>query len=322
MGAPRTTWNYILSFKGWAQCRMATDPDPSNEKRGVSGYTFALPGERDLDQIIYFQPGDGVVPRSFCPEVGIRVVGGSQYKATTFANGSTTPREEFQGEPTPIAEDNPFYEARVDLVNSPLFDSRNSTIVYDGYGLISPFDMQIRTVSSPQELTIERSYCVDPSKPGTSLSDVPILELQTHVMKTQVYNSENLNSPYPGSANILLESNILDPSAYRFRRRQQLEGQLAETECPTERAALKKRIAELRIADPKNRRSAQMGAKVLAPYNLNSLQATLNNKEFDPGPAWPLEMWMGGWDADSLCFFTMGTLKMSFDFDPFNLCES
>ncbi|MCA9045902.1 MAG: hypothetical protein KDA69_16365, partial [Planctomycetaceae bacterium] len=166
------------------------------------------------------------------------------------------------------------------------------------------------------------SYYVDPSKPGTSLSDVPILELQTHVMKTQVYNSENLNSPSPGSANILLESNILDPSAYRLRRRQQLEGELAETECPTEQAALKKRIAELRISDPKNRRSAQMGAKVLAPYNLNSLQATLNSQEFDPGPAWPLEMWMGGWDADSLCFFVMGTLKTSFDFDPLSHCKS
>ena len=49
------TRNIILHFSGWAQGRIPTDPDPSFEPRGVSGYTFALPGEPDLDRVIYFQ---------------------------------------------------------------------------------------------------------------------------------------------------------------------------------------------------------------------------------------------------------------------------
>src|SRR5512133_460655 len=43
-----------LHFAGWFQCRLATDPDPADEPRGVSGFTFAYPGEPDLDRVIRF----------------------------------------------------------------------------------------------------------------------------------------------------------------------------------------------------------------------------------------------------------------------------
>ena len=45
-----------LRFGGWFQCRLATDPDPADEPRGVSGSIKALPGEPDLDRIIRLQP--------------------------------------------------------------------------------------------------------------------------------------------------------------------------------------------------------------------------------------------------------------------------
>ncbi len=35
----------VVNFAGWFQCRLATDPDPTDEPRGVSGFTFALAGE-------------------------------------------------------------------------------------------------------------------------------------------------------------------------------------------------------------------------------------------------------------------------------------
>ena len=41
-----------LFFQGCFQCRLATDPDPTDEKRGISGPTFAAPGEADLDRVI------------------------------------------------------------------------------------------------------------------------------------------------------------------------------------------------------------------------------------------------------------------------------
>ena len=44
-----------IHFEGGFQCRLATDPDPTRESRGVSGYTYALAGESDLDQVICLQ---------------------------------------------------------------------------------------------------------------------------------------------------------------------------------------------------------------------------------------------------------------------------
>ena len=61
-----------VRFEGCFQCRLATNPDPTDELRGVSGYTFALAGEPDLDRVIRFQ--DPAAPRSHGPRVGVSVV--------------------------------------------------------------------------------------------------------------------------------------------------------------------------------------------------------------------------------------------------------
>jgi hypothetical protein len=62
----------VCSFTGWVQVRLATNPDPTDEPRGVSGYTFALPGEPDLDRVL--RTCDPVAPRSHAPPlVGARV---------------------------------------------------------------------------------------------------------------------------------------------------------------------------------------------------------------------------------------------------------
>lgn len=44
-----------IHFEGYWQCRQATDPDPSRDPRGASGYTFAIGEESDLDTIIRLQ---------------------------------------------------------------------------------------------------------------------------------------------------------------------------------------------------------------------------------------------------------------------------
>ena len=41
----------VIEFNGWFQCRLATDPDPYDEPRGVSGYVHAYAGEPDLDRL-------------------------------------------------------------------------------------------------------------------------------------------------------------------------------------------------------------------------------------------------------------------------------
>src|SRR3954454_8644933 len=69
-----------LLFEGFYQMRMATDPDPPDDPRGLSGYTFALPGEPDFDHKLHFQPGEkGAHQRVYGlngapgPQIGVRV---------------------------------------------------------------------------------------------------------------------------------------------------------------------------------------------------------------------------------------------------------
>jgi hypothetical protein len=41
---------FVLEFAGWFYCRLATDPDAFDDPRGQGGWTFAMPGEPDLDR--------------------------------------------------------------------------------------------------------------------------------------------------------------------------------------------------------------------------------------------------------------------------------
>ena len=47
-----------ISFEGFWQCRLATDPDPSDEQRGVSGFTYSVAGESLLEPSIWSQEKD------------------------------------------------------------------------------------------------------------------------------------------------------------------------------------------------------------------------------------------------------------------------
>ena len=61
----------VISFDGIFQCRLPTDPDPSDHKRGNKGWTFAHTGEPDLDRIIRFN--NPVSPRVCAASVGVRI---------------------------------------------------------------------------------------------------------------------------------------------------------------------------------------------------------------------------------------------------------
>jgi hypothetical protein len=47
-----------ISFDGFFLCRLATDPDPSAEQRGVSGFTYSVAGETLLEPSIWSQAKD------------------------------------------------------------------------------------------------------------------------------------------------------------------------------------------------------------------------------------------------------------------------
>lgn len=317
--ASKTLYNYAISFRGWAQCRLATDPDPDYEPRGVSGYTFALPGEPDMTQIIYFQDGPNVINRSFGPSVGVKVSGGYFYKTLV-----KSPSEQEFLEKRTINRGHKLFGAKVDLLGDPRFVSHNSTIIYNGYGLVSPFQLQVDNGTG----VVSRNFYVNPDQPTDDLDSIPIDDMAPYEMKISLDSIASFSNPVtgalPGSPNMLFESEVLDPVAFRKKRLHDCEKQLrsvlrARPRDPNAIAALKKRIRELKIDAPANRRTQQMATKVLVPYDLNSDTASVNGGPVTVGSnaPWPLEMWLGAWDGDSLCFYVKGNVTITLESDPF-----
>jgi hypothetical protein len=111
-----------LHFAGWFQCRLATDPDPADEPRGVGGYAHAAPGEPDLDRVIRLQP-PGSVQRSYCPAIGVTV-------RSVVVEGR-------------VAEGHPLVGASVDLLEEPVFEGRNGIVAEDGLEPIVPFVLEV-----------------------------------------------------------------------------------------------------------------------------------------------------------------------------------
>lgn len=300
----KITKNYILHFEGWAQGRMPTDPDPSYEPRGVSGYSFALPGEPDMDRVIYFQNKKGVVHRTHTPEVGVYVTGGTEF-TSEGAGGETTFLKKQK-----ITTGHPLFNAKIDLKKNAKFISENSTVIYNGFGVMNPFIFSVEGKNA----SFQRRFYANPQNPKENVEDYDINVLTPYM----------LNTVFMDSVQLMEEPAILNRTAFRNERKAALEKELESVLAklalhPNDRAlmiheaALNKRIAELNMNDPDDRRTRQIGTQTLINYPLNAVDATINNKLIKPTEDWPITMWFGAWDADSLCFFVNGFVEISIE---------
>jgi hypothetical protein len=111
-----------LTFSGWFECRLATDFDPADEPRGVSGFTYAVAGEPDLDRIIRTTPA-GTVARRPGPQVGVAV-------RRVEIDGHEEPTHVLRGAP-------------IVLLDRPAFEGRNGLAAEDTEEPIFPFHLLI-----------------------------------------------------------------------------------------------------------------------------------------------------------------------------------
>jgi hypothetical protein len=262
-----------IEFEGWFQCRLATDPDPWDERRGVSGWTFVYPGEPDLDRIIRFQ--SPVAPKSHGPGVGVRVT-----KVMTDGGAVTG---------------HPLIGAEVNLLDSPVFEGRNGIIAESAKEPVVPFNIEIKGAS----LTLRRSDPID-------------LSSRVELRRRQPVGLER-NSRTAAQA-----TGIADYLQYRMQRKSDLEADLLSETDPLKRFALGERIDRLSQSDlSEDIATFSLGFLVAYRFTLRG-----NSAVEDPGgelggsvgvaAEWPIEFWMGAWDADALCGFTRGTLRIPF----------
>jgi hypothetical protein len=268
----------VLSFTGWVQVRLATNPDPTDEPRGVSGYTFALPGEPDLDRVL--RTSQPIAPRSHGPAIGVFV-------RSVAIDGVVVPTHPLTG-------------ARVDLLADPRFESVNEVMMEQGEEPLEPFDVQLVQGA----FRFRRRAYLDPEQPDATVYTVPRTYLEPRRAKVS-FGTTIMQEATGGS----------DPVAFRKARLALLEAELATTTEPVARAALGRRISELRITDPNDHRTASMQFIESRHFELNGPTTLVDPAGWLGAPdtfaTFACDLVMGSWDADALSAYATGTLTLS-----------
>ena len=272
----------IINFAGWFQCRLATDPDPTDEPRGVSGFTFALAEEPDFDRVIRFH--HPVAPRSHGPQVGV------------FVTSVSVAGQE--------VADHPLLRASVHLLDEAKFESRNYVVRDGSMGPIDPFHLQI----SGKEVILRREDILYPADPNLKLHHIPpsFLARRGSLMPMMV-----------DRVRIADATGITDPIAYRKKRRELLQADLQQTDDPVIQAALEKRIRELGLTDPRKLQVITLSYYNDYRFDINGPADIIDphnrlRDDVDTSQDWPLAFWMGGWDSDALCAYVRGMLTIPF----------
>jgi hypothetical protein len=276
----------VLAFEGWIVLRLATDPDPSDERRGVSGYTFAFAGEPDLDRVLYLQPPADWTPRSGSPPLGVTV------RSAERTDGTACPQ---------------LVGAAVDLLDGPILENRQWAIALPGYEPIVPFHLQI---SSPA-LTLQRNIPLDPNNP-----DLPVWEVAPEVIAVKAADGMQYEPQTIGNA-----TGIWDSFQVVTERLALLQAERANETDPTKQTALDGRIAELAyaVANPTDRRVMARYFVERFAFPMVGPAATITGNEqqvlggqLDPVNGWSIAFWIGAWDPDLLCAFMQGALEVPF----------
>jgi hypothetical protein len=262
-----------LRFDGWFQCRLATDPDPADEPRGVSGSIKALPGEPDLDRIIRLQPP--AFRRSHTPQVGVEV-------REVWLDGELAPQHPLAG-------------AAVNLLGDPIFKGENGVVAEDGKEPIVPFVLRVArdrvaltrgTPDTPEYTRFPypglQAFGIVPA-PGRIANATGIDDFQRCLDKRVERLEEDKEKEQ-------------DPTRLEnIRRRISL---LTEVDGRGQRTATRFFGATLPYLVP-----------LAGDGSVEDPEGRLGTNIELERP-WTAEFWMGGWDPDAMCAFMQGYLSV------------
>jgi hypothetical protein len=280
----------ILEFGGRCMIRQPTDPDPYDERRGMSGYTFAFGDEPDLNRIIYFHEHPDFRVRSHCAKLGVYVtravvVGGDEPRAYPALEG-----------------------AQFDLLGDPVLENRNWNLTRPGYEPIAPFHVQIRT---PQ-ISIDRLDVLDGVHPDQEPWKAPLEKLEAKGAR-----GLELEPSTVGRA-----TGVYDFPSVLGKRLEDLRTDLANLDQrlidDPRRVVLEARIAHIAdaLANP-DRRTAVFPIVERFGFAITGTEASVNGDprllpalDLSMDAQWRIDFWMGGWDFDALSCHVEGTLEI------------
>ena len=263
-----------LRFGGWAQVRLATDPDPFDDAAGTSGPSAAMSWEPPLDRVIRFQ--DPVAARSHAPAVGVRVLEALDDKRTLAGH--------------------PLLGARLDLLRDPVFEGRNGLVADDGAEPIVPFVLR---VEGEEGIVLERE---DPPA-GPWNPDRPDLRVVAH------RSGRGAEADAKARREVGEAVGVRDAKAWREEREARLLEELAGEDDPARCLGLELRIEMLEpIALVRVPYRFAIGAhggvgRVEDPHDRLGVAV-------DVRQAWPIDVWFGAWDNDGLLAWVAGELRL------------
>lgn len=295
----------VVEFAGYGLMRVPTDPDPTDETRGVSGYTFAFGPEPDLDREIRLQPAAKYI-RSHSPKMGVFVTGATRQ----FAQPGKPDK------PLPL-----LIGAAMDWEDGPKLENRNLILTVAGMEPISPFNLRIVN----DKIDIYRTVPInsgDPTQPVYKASAANLSRMAAYGMLPEpdtVRRATGMWDPY---------KRLLERIALLERDKHELEAQPKTQKNEDLMAVIDGRLAQLYIGrdDPSNRRVANSvmverfgfgmdgGTCAVKGQEDEVLGGKLYSAPFGPGgnqspSGWKIAFWIGGWDADLLCAYFQGTLQ-------------
>lgn len=292
-----------LRYEGYFMCRIATDPDPTNEQRGVSGYTLALAGEAPLDQVIRLQEDDCTVLRPPAQQMGIRIgvtVRDVLFDGKAFPEGT----EALAGARVKLEGKTPPFEG-------PIYDSRNNIVGSDDNMMfvVNPFEMVIEKPG----VEIRAKDYLNPANP-----EQPIWQIEDPSVYTRRFPTFN-----SASTQVMAAMRVFDQFTYfndrvRWLRREmaRLESEYPEPrpeEVETAIQRLRTRIYTIEFWG--DRFFSKMAFQLTYNFRVNGPQSFRVDGlagTADTAHPWPVNFWFGGWDGDLLVGYMQGTLAIPF----------
>lgn len=305
---PQVARYLTINFGGYFMCRIATDPDPSDDPYGTSGYTMALAQEPVLDQVIRLQYDAAAAPLRSNPLPNLR---------KQVREGVTVRSVNFDGVPDPDRT-KALAGGRVDLLGSPRFVSTNNTVGSDDTMafVVEPFRLSI-THDAPLDgrtvrVRVEAEDDLIPGKPGVKA--VEITDPAVYAARLSAF------APAPSAA-ANQAIGVFDEYGYFRDRLRWLREQIAsDRTSPAEKEACRSRVYQIEAWG--DRVINKLGFQAVWSHGTNGPQ------RFDVDPpeaagallggrvitdqAWTVNYWFGGWDGDLLVGYMAGALNVPF----------
>jgi hypothetical protein len=306
-----------MQYEGFFMCRLATDPDPTNEERGVSGYTIALVHEDPLDQVIRTQIEDKAFLERNLREPAQRM---------KIRIGVDVNNVLFDGKPwygparDALLGAKLYLEGKDEPFQGPIFDSRNNIVGSDDNMafVVNPFELAIRNGNG---IAFEAKDWLDPSDPERKIWQIE--DPTTYARRLPSFAS--------GSTTAQAAIRVFDWNAYFADRVKFLRQRIAELEKKKSgKDPAKAEALELRIQGMKSRIfmidfwgdrfHTKLGFQVTYSFNINGPQKVrdpqnLLGGKISEGQPWPVTFWMGSWDGDLLVGYMQGSLSVPFQPD-------